>query len=91
MLTKFLQFEEMFFKLQELTVRGSIADKPVADAGERTFWKPPSCPIARLWGKKAVKNGPLRPICSPTFPKSDRLLEREMQAQRVVQQAHFFW
>ncbi len=25
-------------------------------------------PIARLWGKKTVKNGPLRPICSRRFP-----------------------
>ena len=30
--------------------------------------------IARLWDKKAVNIGPLRPICSPTLPKSDRLL-----------------
>jgi len=28
----------MFFKLQELTVRRGIADKPVADPGERNFW-----------------------------------------------------
>jgi len=30
--------------------------------------------IARLSGKKAVKNEPLRPICSQTLPKPDRLL-----------------
>ena len=42
---------------------------------QRGQFLPPSCPIARLWGKKAVKNGPLRPICSPTIPKSDRLLD----------------
>jgi hypothetical protein len=35
--------------------------------GEDSFCRICS-PIARLWGKKTVKNGPLRPICSRRFP-----------------------
>ncbi|MFY3383075.1 class I SAM-dependent methyltransferase [Paracidovorax sp. MALMAid1276] len=36
-------------------------------------------PIARLWGKKSVKNGPLRPACSRRS-KPDRLLKLEDMA-----------
>ena len=57
---------------------GSLSDlgrRKRKSAPARTVFAAFAAAKARLWGKKAVKNGPLRPICSPTIPKSDRLLD----------------